>query len=102
MKMTDNCAKHNINVKGYNSIEELAEEIGKLNYYSNRKLYKLLAEIYKRQSENDKKVGNVELSSHLEELSKVFEGPVGKAIDKVCRSCKKYLKNPYTDSENKK
>jgi hypothetical protein len=98
--MADDCSKHPINVKGYNSIDELAEEIGKLNYFSNRKLYNKLVEIYKRQSKEDEKRGNKQLSSDLEELSKAFDGPVSKAISKVCKTCKGYLKNPYENSEN--
>ena len=35
--MKNDCSKHPINVRGYSSIEELAEEIGKLNYFSNKK-----------------------------------------------------------------
>ncbi|MGY4884034.1 MAG: hypothetical protein ACP5NZ_00455 [Nanobdellota archaeon] len=96
--MKDNCSKHPANVRGYESIEELAEEIGKLNYYSNKKLYRKLAEIYKKQSENDGKIGNKQLSQSLEVLSKAFEGPVGEAIEKVCKKCEKYLTNPYSPS----
>jgi hypothetical protein len=92
--MKDDCSKHPVNVRGYDSIDELAEEIGRLNYYSNRKLYKKLAEIYKRQSEEDGERGNKQLSSNLEELSKAFWGVVG-ATEKVCKTCKKYLKDPY-------
>jgi hypothetical protein len=99
--MVDDCSKHPINVKGYNSIEELAEEIGKLNYFSNKKLYSKLVEIYKRQSKEDGERGNKQLSSDLEKLSKAFDGPVSKAIDKVCKTCEKYLKNPYENTENK-
>lgn len=94
--MKDNCSKHPENIRGYASIEELAEEIGKLNYYSNKKLYTLLSEIYKRQSENDEKIGNKQLSSRLEKLSKAFSGPVMEAIEEVCYACKKYLENPFS------
>jgi hypothetical protein len=93
--MPDNCDKHPINIRGYSSIEELAEDIGKLNYFSNKKLYALLVEIYKKQSEGDEERGNKQLSSDLEELSKAFGGPVARAIEKVCRTCKKYLNDPY-------
>ncbi len=97
--MSDDCSKHPINVKGYDSIDELAEEIGKLNYYSNKKLYKKLVEIYKRQSEEDGAGGNKQLSSDLEELSKAFDGPVAKAIEKICKTCSNYMKNPHKDSD---
>lgn len=92
--MTDDCSKHSINIPGYNSPEELAEDIGRLNYFSNRKLYNKLFEIYKRQSKEDGERGNKQLSSELEELSKAFE-IVAKAIEKVCKTCSKYIKNPY-------
>lgn len=98
--MKDKCDKHPINVKGYNSIEELAEEIGRLNYFSNKKLYGLLAEIYKRQSKEDGERENKQLSPNLEELSKALGGPVAKAIEKVCKTCQKHLKNPYENSED--
>lgn len=94
--MKDDCSKHPVNVRGYDSIDELAEEIGRLNYFSNRKLYKKLAEIYKRQSVDDGKRGNKQLSSNLEEISKAFEGPIMKAIDKICKTCSKYLNNPFS------
>jgi hypothetical protein len=71
------------------------------HYYSNRKLYRLLAGIYKRQSKEDEERGNKELSSDLEELSKAFDGSVSKAIDKVCNACSKYLKNPYKKDDEK-
>jgi hypothetical protein len=95
--MTDDCSKHPINIRGYNSIEELAEEIGKLNYFSNKKLYGLLESIYKRQSGGDGTIGNKQLSSDLEELSKAFGESVAKAIEKVCNTCKKHLNNPYKE-----
>jgi hypothetical protein len=94
--MKDDCSKHPVNVKGYDSIDELAEEIGRLNYYSNRKLYKKLVEIYKRQSKEDGKRGNKKLSSGLEKLSKAFGGPVAEAIEEICYSCKKHLKDPFS------
>jgi hypothetical protein len=96
--MEDDCSKHPPNVKGYDSIEELAEEIGKLNYYSNRKLYNKLVEIYKKQSKEDGERGKKQLSSDLEELSKAFEGPILNAIDKVCKTCSKHMKNPYKEN----
>lgn len=98
--MKNDCSKHPVNVRGYGSIEELAEEIGKLNYFSNKKLYGLLAEIYKRQSKEDGERGNKQLSSNLEKLSKAFSDPVAKAMEKVCKSCQKHMKNPYEISEN--
>lgn len=94
--MTDDCSKHPVNVRGYDSIDELAEEIGKLNYFSNKKLYKKLAEIYKRQSKEDGERGNKKLSSYLEKLSKAFKGPVGEAIAEVCYTCTKNLKDPFS------
>jgi hypothetical protein len=94
--MKDDCSKHPVNVKGYNSIDELAEEIGRLNYYSNKKLYRKLAEIYKRQSKEDGELGNKQLSSRLEKLSKAFSGPVAEAIEEICYACKKYLKDPFS------
>lgn len=93
--MEDDCSKHPINIRGYDSIEELAEDIGKLNYFSNKKLYGLLVEIYKRQSEGDEARGNKQLSPDLEELSKAFGGPVAKAIENICKTCQKHLKDPY-------
>ena len=99
--MADDCSKHPINVRGYDSIDELAEDIGKLNYFSNKKLYGLLVDIYKRQSEGDETIGNKQLSSDLEELSKAFGDSVAKAIEKVCKTCKNHLKDPYENSENK-
>ncbi len=99
--MEKECNKHPINAKGYDSIEELAEEIGKLNYFSNRRLYKKLVEIYKRQSREDEERGNKQLSSDLEELSEAFRGPVAKAIDKICKTCKNHMKNPYEKVKDK-
>ena len=99
--MKDDCSKHPVNVRGYDSIDELAEEIGKLNYFSNRKLYKKLAEIYKKQSIDDGERGNKKLSSRLEKLSKAFSGPVAEAIEEICYACKKYMKTSYKDSDIK-
>jgi DNA-binding ferritin-like protein len=96
--MINNCSKHPLNVKGYDSIDVLAEEISKLNYFSNRKLYKKLAEIYKAQAEEDYKRGRKQLSSNLEKLAKAFESVV-KETEKVCKSCAKHLQNPYKNSE---
>jgi DNA-binding ferritin-like protein len=96
--MSKECDKHPINVKGYDSIDELAEEIGNLNYFSAKKLYEKLELIYLKQSEGDKKRERNKLSPNLEELSKTFSCVV-KAIGKVCNTCKNYLKNPYKNSE---
>jgi hypothetical protein len=98
--MKDKCDKHPVNIRGYNSIEKLAEDIGRLNYFSNKKLYGLLAEIYKRQSKEDGERGNKQLSPNLEELSKAFGDSVSKAIEKVCKTCEKHLENPYEQKSN--
>jgi hypothetical protein len=37
----------------------------------------------------------------LEELSRAFADPVAKAMEKVCRTCNKHLKDPYENSDNK-
>jgi len=94
--MKDNCSKHPVNVGEYTSPEELAEDIGKSNYFFQERLYKRLIEVYKRQSIRDSELKNKQLSSNLEELSKAFESPVVKAIKKVCKTCKKYLNDPFS------
>jgi hypothetical protein len=92
--MSNECDKHPDNFDGYTP-KKFAKKFVKTNYFFQKEVYKLLSEEYRKEAEADKKRGRMQLKSGLEELSKSFEGPVLKAIQKVCKACKKYMKNPF-------
>lgn len=88
------CSKHPENLRGL-SPEEFAKEFVHTNYFYQRECFKEMIKEYNREETGDKKLGREQLSSGLEELSAAFKGPVSRAIDKICKACRKYLKNPY-------
>jgi hypothetical protein len=89
------CSNYPENLKGL-SPEEFAKEFVGTNYFYQRECFKEIIKEYDKEYEGDKKLGREQLYSGLEELSVAFKGPVSKAINKVCKACRKYLKNPFS------
>lgn len=92
------CSKHPENLRGLNP-EEFAKEFVHTNYFYQRECFKEMIKEYKKEEAGDRNLGRKQLYSGLEELSAVFNVPVSEAINKVCRACRKYLKNPYKNSK---
>ena len=95
IKINKECSRHPENFRGL-SPEEFAKEFVHTNYFYQRECFKEIIKEYDKEKTGDKRLGKKQLSSGLEELSKTFKGPVSDAIDKVCKACKKYLKNPFS------
>jgi hypothetical protein len=92
--MGNECNKHPENFNGY-SPREFVEKFVKTNYFFQKEVFNLLPSEYLKEAESDKKRGRMQLVSGLEELAGIFEFSVLNAITKVCKACKKYMKNPY-------
>ncbi|MFA5953473.1 MAG: hypothetical protein WC812_02675 [Candidatus Pacearchaeota archaeon] len=94
--------KHPENFDEY-SPKEFAEKFFKTNYFYQLEVYKCLEKLYLKETQDDLKrpsrkklgEGRIQLSSGLEKLSLAIKDPVLKAMNLICNSCKKYMKNPY-------
>lgn len=89
------CSKYPENMRGLNP-EEFAKEFVGTNYFYQRECFKEMIKEYKREETGDRKLGRKQLYSGLEELSVALKGPVSGAMDKVCKACRKYLRNPFS------
>lgn len=93
--------KHPNDFRGLNP-KEFAKEFGNTNYFYQKECFNELLEEYKKQSIEDKERPSlkyrdkkrVQLSSSLENLSTSFYLVV-KSMEKVCKACKNYMKNPF-------
>ncbi len=92
------CSKHPEDLMGLNP-KEFANKFVKTNYFYQKACFKELIKEYEEEIKGDKERGRIQLYSGLEELVSVFKGPVNEAINKVCKSCKKYLKDNFSSNE---
>lgn len=85
--------KHSIDIEKYDgTIYDLSEDIGDLHYLRLKKLFILLSEKIKKDSEKDKSRGREKLSKELDILSNDIL-ILSEQIEKTWKICKPYMKN---------
>ncbi len=82
---------HLKNIKGYDSLEALAKDIGDLHYESFTELLFQLAKKIQHDSEKDRKYGRQQLADALSDASGALYGAYD-AMDVAWKICKKYMK----------
>ena len=60
--------KHPVNVKGFDSLEELAIQVGSMRYDKLAEFLQYLSEEIARQQEKDRQVGKTKLAADSEKL----------------------------------
>lgn len=84
--------KHQISVSKYNgTIEELASDLGNLNYSSLSEFLKFLSEKIELDSKADLKRNRKKLSKKLKELSDTL-GNTSNITEQIYKICEPYMK----------
>lgn len=84
--------KHQISVSKYNgTIEELASDLGNLNYSSLSEFLKFLSEKIELDSKADLKRNRKKLSKKLKELSDTL-GNASNITEQIYKICEPYMK----------
>lgn len=95
------------NVAGRNP-KELADEIVNSNFFYQKKLYEELIFRYQKEAEGDyqrpslakPEQKRIQLARGLERMAKGINNSLIRPINDICRTCKKYLHNPYENPRN--
>lgn len=98
--------KHPLNFDGYNA-KEFADKFVSTNYFYQERVFEELAKRYVLEAEGDKNrpsrknlgEGRIQLAGGLEQIAEAFRGPVLRAMNKIKKACKRYLDNPYENSQ---